>query len=59
MGRAFFIRVRELVSTGVFMGHIDVFADRMEADECLSKNGIRGDLWYFHWCSAFCGAFVL
>jgi hypothetical protein len=24
------------------MGQIDVFAGRMEADECLSKNGIRG-----------------
>jgi hypothetical protein len=33
------------MSTGVFMGQIDVFAGRMEVDECLSKNGIRGDLY--------------
>ncbi|MCI65040.1 hypothetical protein A2U01_0086298 [Trifolium medium] len=41
MGRSLLIRDRELVSSGVFMGWVDVFSCGMEADDCLSKNEIR------------------
>ncbi|MCI66955.1 hypothetical protein A2U01_0088213, partial [Trifolium medium] len=41
MGRSLLIRVRELVSSGIFMGRVDAFSGGLEADECLSNNGIR------------------
>ncbi|MCI49242.1 hypothetical protein A2U01_0070486, partial [Trifolium medium] len=33
--------IQKLVSSGVFMGRVDVFSSDMEAKECLSKNEIR------------------
>jgi hypothetical protein len=42
MGRSLLIRDRELVSSGVFMGRVDVFSCGLEA-ECLSENGIRSE----------------
>jgi hypothetical protein len=41
MGRSFFIRDRELVSSDVFMGQIDVFFGSVEVGECHSKNEIK------------------
>jgi hypothetical protein len=41
MGRSLLIRDRELVSSGVLMGRVDVVFGSLIADERLSKNGIR------------------
>ncbi|MCI01121.1 hypothetical protein A2U01_0022145, partial [Trifolium medium] len=50
---------RELVSSGISMGWIDVFSGGLVAKECLSENKIRSGplrwclFWFFHWCSAY------
>jgi hypothetical protein len=41
MGRALLIQVRELVSSGVLLGWVDVFSGGLEAEGCISNNGIR------------------
>jgi hypothetical protein len=60
MGRSLLIRDRELESTGIFMGQVDVFSGGLEVEECLSNNGIiTGPLLdcvcfgFFYWCSAY------
>jgi hypothetical protein len=54
------IRDRELASRDIFLGWVDVFSCSLEADECLSKNGIGvgpllGSVCFgiFHWCSVY------
>ncbi|MCI25827.1 hypothetical protein A2U01_0047018, partial [Trifolium medium] len=41
MGRSLLIRDRELESSGVSMGQVDVCFGGLKAKECLSKNEIR------------------
>ncbi|MCI89931.1 hypothetical protein A2U01_0111220, partial [Trifolium medium] len=41
MGRSLLIRDRELASSGIFMGRVDVFSGGLEATECPFKNEIR------------------
>jgi hypothetical protein len=60
MGRPLLIRDRELASREIFLGWVGVFSCSLEADEYLSKNGIRvgpllGSVCFgiFHWCSAY------
>jgi hypothetical protein len=43
MGRSLLIRNRELKSSGISSGRIDVCSGGLEAEECLSKNGIRSE----------------
>ncbi|MCI30117.1 hypothetical protein A2U01_0051326, partial [Trifolium medium] len=41
MGRSLLIQDRELESSSIFMGRVDVLFGGLEAGECRSKNGIR------------------
>jgi hypothetical protein len=66
MGRSLLIRDRELESREIFLSWVGEFSCSLEADECLSKNGIRVGpllgsvcLGTFHWCSAYIRNFCL
>ncbi|MCI37606.1 hypothetical protein A2U01_0058830, partial [Trifolium medium] len=41
MGRSLLIQDRELESSGILMGRVEVFFGGLEAEECPSKNEIR------------------
>jgi hypothetical protein len=56
MDRLFFIQDRELISSCIFMGRVDVFSGGLKTEKCHSKYGIRSGYLLIRW---FCfGIFI-